>query len=420
MSCDCDTLIVGEAGPQGAQGLAGINGTNGTNGVNAYTTLSASFTQPIVGNTVNGVSVAENSWMAVGQVIYVSQAGYYTVAAVGPGTTSVDLTLVQTDGIVNPSTVSSSRKISPGGRGAIASSLNSLSVSGDSSLDGALVVNESGANKDVRIEGDTDANLVFTDASADYVGIGTNTPATKLHVSGGLRVTGSSDLRGPVVINEAADALSDVRVEGQTSPNLIFVDSSTNQIGINTGSPASLVDINGNLNASTVVVNPSGASGNAFTVLGASSANRIYSTDDAVGIGTSSPSVVAVGAGETNLSVNGVLNAKKLAVTSGSVTSGITGIYFGSFTFSGTFLITANTTTYQDVTATGASQGDFVLAGPPAPNASGYYTDVMVQAEVLSANTVRVLFRNFSPSTAYSFTSASVLKVLVFSAQALP
>ena len=28
MSCDCNTLVVGEAGPQGPQGLAGSNGTN--------------------------------------------------------------------------------------------------------------------------------------------------------------------------------------------------------------------------------------------------------------------------------------------------------------------------------------------------------------------------------------------------------
>ena len=57
----------------------------------------------------------------------------------------------------------------------------------------ATVLNESGGDNDTRIEGDTDANLVFVDASADAVGIGTSSPATKLHVQGSagqlLRVT---------------------------------------------------------------------------------------------------------------------------------------------------------------------------------------------------------------------------------------
>lgn len=48
---------------------------------------------------------------------------------------------------------------------------------------GNIVFNEGGdANTDVRIEGDTDANLFFTDASADAIGIGTNAPGARLHI----------------------------------------------------------------------------------------------------------------------------------------------------------------------------------------------------------------------------------------------
>jgi hypothetical protein len=46
-------------------------------------------------------------------------------------------------------------------------------------IDGAVVINESGADRDTRIEGDTNANLFVVDASADAVGIGTNTPSNK-------------------------------------------------------------------------------------------------------------------------------------------------------------------------------------------------------------------------------------------------
>ena len=47
-----------------------------------------------------------------------------------------------------------------------------------------LVINEIGAVFNVRIEGDTDANLLYTDATNSRVGIGTISPATKLDVNG--------------------------------------------------------------------------------------------------------------------------------------------------------------------------------------------------------------------------------------------
>jgi hypothetical protein len=57
-----------------------------------------------------------------------------------------------------------------------------LTVTGTCNLDTAVVINDSGADKDTRIEGDTDANLFFADASTDRIGIGTNAPADKLSV----------------------------------------------------------------------------------------------------------------------------------------------------------------------------------------------------------------------------------------------
>lgn len=61
---------------------------------------------------------------------------------------------------------------------------------GDAVFQGAFVINEAGGDKDTRIEGDTDVNLFFVDASTDRVGIGTNAPSTKLHISGNAIVTG--------------------------------------------------------------------------------------------------------------------------------------------------------------------------------------------------------------------------------------
>jgi hypothetical protein len=62
-------------------------------------------------------------------------------------------------------------------------SFSTLAATGNVSFDGgSFVFNETGADKDARFEGDTDANLLFLDASTDRIGIGTNSPAQKLDV----------------------------------------------------------------------------------------------------------------------------------------------------------------------------------------------------------------------------------------------
>lgn len=49
---------------------------------------------------------------------------------------------------------------------------------------GAIVNDDGAADLDFRVEGDTVANLLMVDASADRVGVGTATPSTRLEVSG--------------------------------------------------------------------------------------------------------------------------------------------------------------------------------------------------------------------------------------------
>ena len=112
-----------------------------------------------------------------------------------------------------------------------------FTLTGDVNVTGAAVFNEAGADKDFRVEGDTDANLLFVDASTDRVGIGTNTPTVKLDVVGAVLVTGNTTLNGAVVINETG-ADVDTRIEGDTDINLLFADASTDRIGIGTDTPA--------------------------------------------------------------------------------------------------------------------------------------------------------------------------------------
>jgi len=53
---------------------------------------------------------------------------------------------------------------------------------------GANIWNDAGIDVDQRMEGDTDVNLFFLDASTDRIGIGTATPTAKLQVNGSFAV----------------------------------------------------------------------------------------------------------------------------------------------------------------------------------------------------------------------------------------
>jgi len=58
---------------------------------------------------------------------------------------------------------------------------------------GEVVVNDPGNSIDFRVEGDTNANLLFVDASTDRIGIGTNGPTSTMQIVGKLDVDGSQN-----------------------------------------------------------------------------------------------------------------------------------------------------------------------------------------------------------------------------------
>ena len=139
-----------------------------------------------------------------------------------------------------------------------------LTATGDVTFDGgAFVFNESGADKDARFEGDTDANLLFLDASTDRAGIGTSSPAAKLDVNGPASVTsftGSTRLGITVKGSTAATDYSGIDFSGnnQSTPtariavlsaasgsSLVFGTSSDYATGIT--NTALTIDFLGNL-----------------------------------------------------------------------------------------------------------------------------------------------------------------------------
>jgi hypothetical protein len=72
-----------------------------------------------------------------------------------------------------------------GGTTAAAGKFTTLDATGNVGFDGGtFIFNDAGADKDFRIEGDTAANLFFSDASVDRIGINEGTPLARLDLNG--------------------------------------------------------------------------------------------------------------------------------------------------------------------------------------------------------------------------------------------
>jgi hypothetical protein len=305
MSCDCNTLVIGEAGVQGPQGLAGTNGTNGTNGVNAFTTVGATFVQPAVNASIT-FSVVENRWIAVGQTIYISNAGFYTVTVVGGSPfTLVTATLVRAAGVNPTGSVASGLKVSPSAGATYSDPLSSLTVTGSSILDGPTVVNESGAAVDFRVESDTREYLLYTKGSTNRIGVNTSSPAADLDISGTFKVAGLSEFRLGATFNSSQVNNSDFVVMTDNFTNTLFVASSSDRVGIGISTPQKLLDVNGAGQAVSFVVNPGGVSGvGTFQVNGISGIVplNVNAATNRVGIKTITPAVELDVVGATNIS----------------------------------------------------------------------------------------------------------------------
>jgi len=102
---------------------AGEPGTNGTNGLNAYTVLSASFVVPAndgFGTVL--ITVDNNDWAEVGQIIFIEGAGYYRVL-VKSGTTFLSINNLQSTALPGSyptnaapgTTIPSGNGVCPGG-----------------------------------------------------------------------------------------------------------------------------------------------------------------------------------------------------------------------------------------------------------------------------------------------------------------
>ncbi len=102
-----------------------------------------------------------------------------------------------------------------------------------------IVVNDDGDDADTRIEGDTDPNLFYLDASNDRIGIGTDAPTAKFDVNGGAVFK-----NGGVTMNDTAGDY-DFNVKTDSTAAALNVDS-----GVNAGAGSVTLGFTANPNPS--------------------------------------------------------------------------------------------------------------------------------------------------------------------------
>ena len=214
--------------------LTATDGSTTDEQSNAIIKLTGSLT----GNTTMQCEAVE-SWYIVDNA---TSMGTYTLGFKPAGGTAASLVssskhLLYSDGSTMFDVLADCGNISANG---------TLTVAGNVEFDGgSFIFNQSSADVDFRIEGNGDANLFFSDAGNDRIGIKTNSPSTELHVVGGVKATGDIDFDGGGFVFNESGASVDLRMETNTLANAFFLDGSADKIGFGTSSPAgAAVEIN--------------------------------------------------------------------------------------------------------------------------------------------------------------------------------
>ena len=160
-----------------------------------------------------------------------------------------------------------------------------------------LAINENGLQRDFRIEGDNVSNLFFADGSADNIGIGTSTPAHRLHVNAGTFTGASTTIGSKAFINhgQGLGTSSLIGLEGHARTN--SWSATTEVIGLHGLGEYRFAAPGGSSNISTMIgVYGEGTTDNAlgtqtaiggkFTATGADNNYALITENGSVGLNT--------------------------------------------------------------------------------------------------------------------------------------
>ena len=151
-----------------------------------------------------------------------------------------------------------------------------------------LIINETGGNYDTRIEGDTDTDLLFVDASTDRVGISTNSPGNLFTVNSTTAYQASIQY----------DASTRLRISVESSGKARLYTDNNERVGIESGGfyvqPTNKIFLDGGLD--TWLNEPT-----ANTIgFGAGGAERMRMTTTTLDLGSGDFSIKKTGGNNTN------------------------------------------------------------------------------------------------------------------------
>jgi hypothetical protein len=180
----------------------GGGGGGGTSVTVTQATATAAQTTFSVTYTVGQLSVYLNGAL-LASADYTASNGTTVVLAAGAALNDI-FTALAYDSATQITEGDSSVVVTDSGTGKVEVTVDNVEVADFTT--GEIVFNETGANQDFRVEGDTNANLIVADAGVDKVGIGTNTFNTNggvLQVSNGISFPASqSALTDPNTLDD--------------------------------------------------------------------------------------------------------------------------------------------------------------------------------------------------------------------------
>lgn len=200
------------------------NGTGNVNLVADTVVVGDSGAAATVTSSGTGdITISTNSGTNSG-VITITDGSNGNIAITPDGTGEVDISKVDIAGGAIDGTTMGAASASTG-------AFTTLSATSDVTFNGGtFVFNEAGADKDFRIEGDSDANLILCDASVDRVGIKTATPLAALHVTGDTFFGGN--VREKVTISATAST-GTINFDAVTQSVLYYTTNASGNFTIN-------------------------------------------------------------------------------------------------------------------------------------------------------------------------------------------